>query len=60
LAGFSDVEVARPGSDSSSQFPGESIPAIRSLDIPDDYDFMDSELVELIKTAVEHELVESQ
>ena len=38
------------------QFPGESIPPMRSLDIPDDYEFMDDELVELLKTAVEHEL----
>ena len=38
------------------QFPGESIPPMRSLDIPDDYEFMDDELVELHKTAVEHEL----
>ena len=42
------------------QFPAESIPPMRSLDIPDDYEYMDVELVELIKTAVEHELVESQ
>ncbi len=38
------------------QFPTESIPPMRSLDIPDDYEFMDAELVELLKTAVEHEL----
>ena len=40
------------------QFPAESIPPMRSLDIPDDYEYMDAELVELLKTAVEHELVE--
>lgn len=38
------------------QFPGESIPPIRSLDVPDDYEFMDAELIELLRTAVEHEL----
>ena len=38
------------------QFPAESIPPMRSLDIPDDYEYMDPELVELLKSAVEHEL----
>jgi len=38
------------------QFPAESIPAMRSLDIPDDYEYMDDELIELLKAAVEHEL----
>lgn len=38
------------------QFPSESIPAMRCLDIPDDYEFMDAELIELLKAAVEHEL----
>lgn len=42
------------------QFPAESIPPIRSLDIPDDYKFMDAELIELLKTAVEHELSKTQ
>lgn len=41
------------------QFPGESVPPIRSLDIPDDYEFMDAELIELLKTAVEHELAQT-
>jgi len=40
------------------QFPAESIPPMRSLDIPDDYEFMDDELIELLKTAVEHEVAE--
>ena len=39
-----------------SKFPAESTPPMRSLDIPDDYEFMDPELVELLKVAVEHEL----
>jgi len=38
------------------QFPAESIPPMRSLDIPDDYEFMDAELIELLKTAVDQEL----
>ena len=42
------------------QFPAESIPPVRSLNIPDDYEFMDGELVELLKTAVEHELSQSR
>ena len=41
------------------QFPGDSVPPIRSLDIPDDYEFMDAELIELLKTAVEHELAQT-
>ena len=39
-----------------SLFNPESLPPIRSLDIPDDYDYMDAELIELLKAAVEHEL----
>jgi len=42
------------------QFPAESVPPIRSLDIPDDYENMDAELIELLKTAVEHELTQTQ
>ena len=42
------------------QFPAESIPPMHSLDIPDDYEFMDTDLVDLLKTAVEHELAESR
>lgn len=38
------------------QFSSESIPAMRSLDIPDDFEYMDGELIELLKSAVEHEL----
>ena len=38
------------------QFPAESIPPMRTLDIPDDYEQMDTELIELLRTAVEHEL----
>ena len=37
-------------------FPDAAIPAMRSLDIPDDYDYMDFELIELLQSAVEHEL----
>jgi len=43
-----------------THFPAESIPPVRSLDIPDDYEYMDGELVELLKTAVEQELEESR
>jgi len=39
-----------------AMFPAETIPPIRSLEIPDDYEYMDDELVELLRTAVEHEL----
>lgn len=42
-----------------AMFPGESIPPLRSLDIPDDYEFMAPELVELPTSAVEHELSEA-
>jgi predicted protein tyrosine phosphatase len=38
------------------QFPAQSIPPMSSLDIPDDYEYMEPELVELLKVAVEHEL----
>ena len=39
-----------------SLFDPDSVPPMRSLDIPDDYEYMDPELVELLKAAVEHEL----
>lgn len=39
-----------------SLFTPESLPLIRSLDIPDDYDYMEAELIDLLKAAVEHEL----
>jgi len=32
---------------------------MRSLDIPDDYEFMDDELMELLKTAVEQEVLKT-
>lgn len=41
-------------------FPTTSLPPLRSLDIPDDYDFMDAELIELLEAAVAHELITSQ
>jgi len=34
------------------------LPPIVSLDIPDDYEFMDDELVELLTSATEHYLTE--
>lgn len=35
-----------------SEFPGESkFKPVRVLDIPDDYQFMDAELIELLKSA---------
>lgn len=39
-------------------FPEAEFPAIESLDIPDDYPFMDPELIELIKEGVESILQE--
>ena len=33
-------------------FPRESLPPIRSLEIPDDYEFMAPELVEILTGAV--------
>ena len=41
-------------------FPEEAIPPMRALDIPDDYDYMDAELIELLQSAVAHELDKSQ
>ena len=32
------------------------LPPIESLDIPDDYEYMDEDLVELIKSGVEHHI----
>ena len=32
------------------------LPPIKSLDIHDEYEYMDDELVELIKTGVEHHI----
>jgi predicted protein tyrosine phosphatase len=40
-----------------SLFP--TVPPMRSLDIPDDYEYMDPELTELLETAVDHELAET-
>lgn len=48
------VAVDRPDSarDRTCDFPGESkFNPIHVLDIPDDYQFMDDELVELIRSA---------
>jgi len=39
-------------------FPDTAIPPMRSLDIPDEYDYMDAELIDLLQSAVEHELDE--
>jgi protein-tyrosine phosphatase len=55
------VLVMEPGQRSRifSMFGKFEFPVIKSLDIPDDYQFMDKELVELIRTGVEfhiHEL----
>ncbi len=36
--------------------PGESLPPIKSLDIPDEHEFMAPDLINLLTTAVEHEL----
>ena len=36
--------------------PDVVIPDMRSLNIPDDYEFMDRELIDLLRSAVEHEL----
>ena len=41
-------------------FPDADIPDMRTLDIPDNYDYMDAELIELLETAVAHELDEQQ
>jgi len=41
-------------------FPDAAIPAMRSLDIPDEYEFMDGELIDLLQSAVEHELEKSE
>lgn len=32
------------------------LPSIKSLDIPDEYEYMNEELVELIKSGVEHHI----
>jgi predicted protein tyrosine phosphatase len=40
----------------SESFRDISLPPIKSLDIPDEYKYMDEELIELIKTGVEHHI----
>ncbi len=39
-----------------ARFRGAPLPPIKSLDIPDEYEFMDEELVTAIKAAVEYHL----
>lgn len=43
-----------------AMYPLESLPPLRSLDISDDYEFMASELIELLTAAVEHELLDAR
>ena len=38
----------------SKRFRDIHLPPIKSLDIPDEYKYMDEELIELIKSGVEH------
>jgi predicted protein tyrosine phosphatase len=38
------------------QFRRSALPPIKSLDIPDQYRFMDEELVELLRSGVEHHI----
>jgi len=37
-----------------SEFRDYKLPPIESLEIPDEYEYMDDELIELIKTGTEH------
>jgi predicted protein tyrosine phosphatase len=37
-------------------FGRERLPEIKSLDIPDEYEYMDEELIQLIKKSVEYYL----
>jgi len=37
-------------------FRGLTLPPIKSLDIPDDYEYMDAELIELIRSETEHHI----
>ena len=39
-------------------FPDAAISAMRALEIPDEYEYMEVELIELLQSAVEHELDE--
>ncbi|HSI87140.1 MAG: protein tyrosine phosphatase [Candidatus Methylacidiphilales bacterium] len=43
-------------SDSESESAVSSLPPIISLEIPDEYEYMDAELVELLRQSVEHYL----
>jgi len=40
----------------TSRFRDHKIPMIKSLDIPDEYEYMDEELIELIKSGVEYHI----
>ena len=37
-------------------FRDTNLPSIKSLDIPDEYEYMDEELVDLIKSSTEHHI----
>ncbi len=39
-----------------SLFGGKSLPEINVLDIPDEYEYMDEELIDLIKSGVEYQI----
>src|SRR5688572_10409195 len=39
-----------------SLFRDRPLPEIRSLEIPDEYEYMDQELIQLIKTGVEYQI----
>jgi len=43
-----------------TMYPLESLPPLRSLDIPDDYEFLAPELMELLTFAVEHEFLDAR
>jgi predicted protein tyrosine phosphatase len=45
--------MGQPDSGHARRICSLDLPPIQSLDIPDEYEFMDPELVELIRTAVE-------
>lgn len=50
------VMEARYGAWIRHNFRGQTLPPVRSLDIPDEYDYMDEELVLALTSAVEHHL----
>jgi predicted protein tyrosine phosphatase len=39
-----------------AMFPEEFLPSLRSLEIPDDHEFLAPELIDLLTAAVEHEI----